>query len=47
MVISKKKFDVNDELRCKQIKFTTTIVCKNVLENFVARVVLIKESMII
>ena len=30
-----------------QEKFTTTTVCKNVIENFVARVVLLKESMII
>ena len=30
-----------------QKKFTITTICKNVIENFVARVVLLKESMII
>ena len=28
-------------------KFTTTTVCKNIIENFVVRVVLLKESIII
>ena len=34
-------------LDANQEKFTTTTICKNVIENFVTRVVLLKESMII
>ena len=34
-------------LDANQLKFTITTICKNVIENFVARVVLLKESMII
>ena len=47
MVISKLKCDISDELRCKPIKVYYHKIFKNVIENFVARVVLVKETITI
>ena len=47
MVISKLKCDISDELRCKPIKVYYHKIFWNVIENFVARVVLVKETIII
>ena len=47
VIISKLKSDVSDEPRCELIVNTTLVVCKNVVENFVAIALLIKELMVL
>ena len=46
VIISKLKSDVSDEPRCELIINTTLVVCKNVVENFVAIKLLVKGLMI-
>ena len=47
VIINKLKSDVSDEPRCKLIVNTTLVVCKNVVENFVAITLLVKGLMIL
>ena len=47
VIISKLKSDVSNEPRCELIVNTTLVVCKNVVENFVAITLLVKGLMIL
>ena len=43
----KLKSDVNGRPRCEPIKFTTSVICKNVAKHFVAIALFVKKSTIL